>query len=347
MRSRSFFIVATVLVLLFVAAGGIYAYDSGRKDEIAKGITVGGVNVGGLKAPAAERRLRAAVLDPLNRPVVARYHGKHFTLSPAQARVGVDINGSVAAAVERSRSGNILARTARGLRGKSLNEDVNLDISYNKAAIRRVVKRISARVDRPARDAAVDLEQGSVDPTPSATGLAVREASLRAALRRSLLSTTSSRAVRVRTKTVQPAVTTEQLASKYPAVVIVNRGAFKLTLYRHLKVAKTYPIAVGRVGLETPAGLYHVENKAVNPAWTMPNSSWVAPGDRGKVIPGGSPENPLKARWLGIYAGAGIHGTDDSGSIGTAASHGCIRMRIPDVEDLYPQVPVSAPVYIA
>ena len=118
--------------------------------------------------------------------------------------------------------------------------------------------------------------------------------------------------------------------------MIVNRGAFKLTLYKNLKPAKTYGIAVGQVGLETPAGLYHVQNKAVNPAWTMPNSDWVAPGDRGKVIPGGTAENPLKARWLGIFAGAGIHGTDAVGSIGTAASHGCIRMRIPDVVGALP-----------
>ena len=153
--------------------------------------------------------------------------------------------------------------------------------------------------------------------------------------------------MRVRTKVVKPKVTTDELAEKYPAVVIVNRGAFKLTLYKNLKPAKTYGIAVGQVGLETPAGLYHVQNKAVNPAWTMPNSDWVAPGDRGKVVPGGTPENPLKARWLGIYAGAGIHGTDAEGSIGTAASHGCIRMRIPDVVALYDEVPVNAPVYIA
>jgi lipoprotein-anchoring transpeptidase ErfK/SrfK len=153
--------------------------------------------------------------------------------------------------------------------------------------------------------------------------------------------------VRVRTKVVKPKVTTDELAKKYPAIVIVNRGAFKLTLYKNLKPAKTYGIAVGQVGLETPAGLYHVQNKAVDPAWTMPNSSWVAPGDRGKVIPGGTAQNPLKARWLGIYAGAGIHGTDADNSIGTAASHGCIRMRIPDVIELYPQVPVNAPVYIA
>jgi lipoprotein-anchoring transpeptidase ErfK/SrfK len=346
-RSRSFFIVAAVLVLLLAAAGGVYAYDSGRQQLIARGITVGGVDVGGLRAPAARQRLRAAVLEPLNRPVVATYHGRHFTLTPAQARVGVDIEASVAQAVQRSRSGNILARTERSLRGTRLNDDVNLDITYNRAAIRRMVKRISARIDRPARDAAVNLEKGDVNPTPSADGLAVRAARLRSQLRRSLLSPAGSRSVRVRTKVVQPKVTTQQLADKYPAVVIVNRGAFKLTLYRHLKLAKSYGIAVGQVGLETPAGLYHVQNKAVNPAWTMPNSSWVAPGDRGKVIPGGSPENPLKARWLGIFAGAGIHGTDNVGSIGTAASHGCIRMRIPDVVELYPQVPVNAPVYIA
>jgi lipoprotein-anchoring transpeptidase ErfK/SrfK len=346
-RSRSFFIVPAIVILLLVAAGGVYAYDHGRAHQIAKGISVGGVKVGGLGVPAAERRLRAAVLDPLNRPVVARYQGKHFTLTPAQARVGVDIEGSVAEALKRSRAGNILTRTSRSLRGTSLNEDVDLAITYNKAAIRHMVSRISSRIDRPARDAAVDLANGSVNPTPSATGLAVRAASLRSQLRRSLLTPRGSRTVRVHTKVVEPAVTTAQLGAKYPAVVIVNRGAFKLTLYRHLKVAKTYPIAVGRVGLETPAGLYHVQNKAVNPAWTEPNSSWVAPKDRGKVIPGGSPENPLKARWLGIFAGAGIHGTDESGSIGTAASHGCIRMRIPDVEELYPQVPVSAPVYIA
>ena len=66
-----------------------------------------------------------------------------------------------------------------------------------------------------------------------------------------------------------------------------------------------------------------------------------------KQYPGGVPENPLKARWLGIYAGAGIHGTDVTSSLGTAASHGCIRMAIPDVVELYDQVPVSAPVYIA
>ena len=60
-------------------------------------------------------------------------------------------------------------------------------------------------------------------------------------------------------------------------------------------------------------------------------------------IPGGVPDNPLKARWLGIFDGAGIHGTDETYSLGHAASHGCIRMAIPDVIELYDQVPVGAP----
>src|SRR3954453_15482428 len=346
-RSRSFFIVAAVVVLLLVAAGGVYAYDSGRDGTIAKGISIGGVDGGGLKEPVAKERLRAAVLEPLSGPVVARYHGHHFTLTPRRARVGVDIDGSVAEALDRSRAGNIFARTARNLEGKPMNQDVDLSITYHKAAIRHVVKRISTRIDRPARDASVDLDHGHVDPTPSADGLAVRAASLRRALRRTLLTPQGSRSVRVRTRVVHPKVTTAQLAQKYPAVVVVNRGAFQLTLYKHLKLAKTYPIAVGRVGLETPAGLYHVENKAVDPAWTMPNSDWVAPKDRGKVVPGGSPENPIKARWLGIFAGAGLHGSDAESSIGPAASHGCVRMRIPDVKELYDQVPVGAPIYIA
>jgi lipoprotein-anchoring transpeptidase ErfK/SrfK len=55
---------------------------------------------------------------------------------------------------------------------------------------------------------------------------------------------------------------------------------------------------------------------------------------RAATIPPG-PQDPLKARWMGFNGGAGIHGTDDIGSLGSAASHGCIRMAIPDVVALY------------
>jgi lipoprotein-anchoring transpeptidase ErfK/SrfK len=161
-----------------------------------------------------------------------------------------------------------------------------------------------------------------------------------------LLASTGSKTVRVHTKTVEPEVTTGEVADKYPAVLIVDRTAHKLTLYKHLEVAKVYPIAVGQVGLETPAGRYTIQNKAVNPAWNVPNSAW-AGKLAGTVIPGGAPNNPIKARWLGVYDGVGVHGTSDDASIGSNASHGCIRMHIPDVEELYDEVPVGSPIYIA
>ena len=98
-------------------------------------------------------------------------------------------------------------------------------------------------------------------------------------------------------------------------------------------------------GLDTPAGLYSIQNKEVNPAWHVPNSSW-AGSLAGQTIPGGAPNNPLKARWLGIANGVGIHGTAEDWSIGSRASHGCIRMHVSDVIDLYDRVPIGTPVLI-
>jgi lipoprotein-anchoring transpeptidase ErfK/SrfK len=126
---------------------------------------------------------------------------------------------------------------------------------------------------------------------------------------------------------------------------VADRNAFQLRLYKKLQLVKAYSVAVGAVGFDTPAGLYHIQNKAVDPTWNVPNSAWA--GDlAGKSIPPG-PDNPLKARWMGIFDGAGIHGTDETYSLGSAASHGCLRMAVPDVIELYDQVPVGTPIYIA
>src|SRR4051812_50129912 len=87
-RSRSFFIVAAVVVLLLVAAGGVYAYDSGRDGTIAKGISIGGGGVGGLKAPVAKERLRAPGPRPPTPPGVPPHPGPHFPPTPPRAPGG-------------------------------------------------------------------------------------------------------------------------------------------------------------------------------------------------------------------------------------------------------------------
>jgi lipoprotein-anchoring transpeptidase ErfK/SrfK len=348
MRRRLLVLTSLLVVLLLVGAGSVYAFDHGRRDRIAQGVRVNGVDVGGLSASAARAKLRRTLLAPLNRDVVVRGEGHRFVLRPAALRIGLDVDGSVDRALAASRAGNLLSRAWRELRGTAVRADVKAAVGYDRGAVRRLVSRVQRTIDTPAKDASLDLAGGNVRPTPSSDGIAVESGWLRRTLRGTVVSTGARRTVHVKTTVVKPKVSTEQLAAKYPAVLVVNRSAFTLTLYKDLKRAKTYPVAIGMVGLETPAGVYHIQNKAVDPAWTMPNSDWVAPADRGKVVPGGTAENPLKARWMGIFNGAGIHGVDPSeyGSIGHAASHGCVRMRIPDVVELYPEVPVGAPIYI-
>jgi lipoprotein-anchoring transpeptidase ErfK/SrfK len=151
-------------------------------------------------------------------------------------------------------------------------------------------------------------------------------------------------AVQAAVKTTKPEVTTKDLPQAYPRYIYIDRGGYTLRFYHHLKLERSYTIAVGQQGLETPAGLYHATDKQVDPSWHVPNSAW-AGSLAGQVIPPG-PADPLKARWIGIVDGAGIHGTDDIGSLGSSASHGCVRMSISDVIDLYDRVEVGDPIYV-
>jgi len=346
MRTRIAVITGIVAVAVLVAAGAVYAFDSAHKDKIAEGVTVDGIDVGGMTPAQASAKLKAELVDPLNKPVIVKTGDGRFRLTPKQAKIAVNIDSTVDAALERSRDGNMLERTWRELRRAEVNAALTADVSCSKRAVNKLVKRVSASVDEDAVDASVDLEAGDLTPQTSKDGKRLQAVKLRRQVRKTLLAVNADKTVQAHTAVVKPKVTTDELAKEYPVVLMVNRSAFQLSVYKDLKLVKTYGIAVGQVGLETPAGLYHIQNKAVNPAWTVPNSAWA--GDlAGTVVPGGTAENPLKARWMGIFDGAGIHGTDASGSIGSAASHGCIRMLIPDVIELYDQVPVGAPIYIA
>jgi lipoprotein-anchoring transpeptidase ErfK/SrfK len=348
MRSRQFIAVVVALVVLCVLAGAVYAYDHGRRDHIAKGVRVGGIDVGGLTRAQAERKLEARYLGALHEPIVVHHGNKTWTLGPREAKTAADVSAMVSEAVARSRSGNIVARTFRGLTGGSVHADLQPTVSYSKTAVVRLLDRIRGSIDRDPIDAKMNFRPGGFDLQRGRDGLAIDASSLHREIDAAIVSPTAKRTFVARTHHTTPKVTTASLRKTYSTLLIVNRSAFQLSLYKDLKHVKTYDIAVGMAGLETPAGVYHIQNKTVNPAWTEPNSDWVPAADRGKVVPGGSPENPLKARWLGIFDGAGIHGIDPSeyGTIGHAASHGCVRMRIPDVIDLYPRVPVGAPIYI-
>ena len=92
-------------------------------------------------------------------------------------------------------------------------------------------------------------------------------------------------------------MTKQEVAAKYPSYLTLDRSTFTLRLWKHLKLAKTYTVAVGMEGLETPEGLYAIQEKEENPVWHVPTSDW-AGSLAGQTIPPG-PSNPIKARWMG------------------------------------------------
>ena len=346
MRSRTFIALGVALATLLLLAGGVYAYDASRAPRIAQGVTVAGLHVGGLRPAEAQARLERSFLARLEEPIVVSRGERTWKLGPKEARIRANIDAMVAEAVRVSDRGNILERSFRRLTDGEVDTSLEPEVTYSKAAVVRLMDRIRRSVEREPRNAEVDISASGVTTKSGRTGRALLASRLHKDIRAAIASPAAERRFKAQVRKVQPKVRHKDLVDKYPVVLIADRASFRLHVYKDLALAKTYPIAVGKAGNETPAGEYEIANKAINPAWTVPDSDWA--GDlRGKVIPGGVPENPLKSRWLGIYDGVGIHGTSDRASIGSNASHGCLRMLVEDVEDLYPQVPVGAPIYIA
>src|SRR3954453_12390309 len=342
MRHRSFVIPAVIVAVLIVGAVGAYAYDSSRDDLITKGVTVGGVNVGGLRADKARATLSTELGRQLQRPVEVSLGKKHYELSPKDVDLKPAVNRMVDAAVATSRDGNIIGRVTRDITGGEEKADLSASVNYSKPAFDRFVKRVERKVNQPVHNATLDFP--SLKQVKERNGYKVQEDALRQRLQ-GALATPATDQVKVPVDVTHPKVTRADLARKFPTLIVIERGSFRLTLYKHLRPVHPYTIAVGQQGLETPGGLYTVQDKQVNPTWHVPNSPW-AGSLAGRVIPPG-PDDPLKARWIGITGGAGIHGTDEIGSLGPPASHGCIRMAIPDVIALYDRVPYGSKIYVA
>lgn len=345
---RRLLIAAGVLLTvtgLALTAAGAYAYSWARshEDVIAPGVTIAGVDVGGLHAGEARALVSSSLGARLSRPVRLVSGAHRFTV---RAGVRLDVARMVDDALAASRRGGLVTRLWRDLRGRRLPRAVRLRADVPMPHVETIVFHVARALDRPARDA-------QVVPNPRATGLkilpeqvgvSVRQLQLQDRLARALLQVDGPRQVAVPTRPVRPRWTVRNLPRRYGTYLLVSRETFTLRLYKHLKLVKAYGIAVGMQGLDTPAGLYDINDKQIDPSWHVPNSTWA--GDlAGRIIPPG-PDDPIKARWLGFWDGAGIHGTTEDWSIGHAASHGCIRMHVRDVEDLYPRVPLHTPIYV-
>jgi lipoprotein-anchoring transpeptidase ErfK/SrfK len=344
-RGRRRLIGATLLLALPAAAfvGTAYAYARSERDTVASGIHVGRIELGGLSAAAARAKLERA-FRPMLRPVVLRSGEGRLVLTAEKLKLSVGTDAVVDRALTLSDRGWFVARAWREWTGGHVRANLEPQLHYSRAEVARTVHALQTRIDRQPTDAAVVPSFDHLTVTNGQRGVAVAAGVLRREIAHVLVSRRARRVVDVPIRHPQPRVTVSDLGRLYPSYITIDRARFTLRVYSHLQVARSYPIAVGQVGLETPSGLYHIQDKIVNPSWQVPFSSWTG-SLAGKLIPPG-PDDPLKARWLGIFNGAGIHGTDETSSIGHAFSHGCVRMTIPDVIDLYNRVSVGTPVYI-
>jgi len=329
------------IVLLFV--GVVLVVDATREDKIADGTKIGTLDVGGLDRDAATALVQRRLAGAVREPVEATQGQRRFVLRGEDASARLDVAATVDAAMRSGRAGDPFSRV---LGGGGEGGTVAPKITFSRAAVARFVARTADRVDRKARDADIDWHDGKLVRVRARSGIEVERAQLAKLLERALDRPAGSRTVEVPAKVSErPDRTFEDFAERYPLVLAVDRDAKVLRVYEDLQFARKYKIAVGKAGLETTAGRYKIREKVVNPPWHVPMSDWA--GElAGQTIAPGDPRNPLEARWMGFHDGQGIHGTADVASLGTAASHGCIRMAVPDVKRLFRRVKIGTPLFL-
>jgi lipoprotein-anchoring transpeptidase ErfK/SrfK len=289
-----------------------------RPATIPAGVTVGGqVLVGGLSPADAT----AVVKDFFARPLVLRI-GK-VTLRATPKQLGA--SAYVGDAIKRAR----IVRPGA---------NVPLKVAAPQARLTRYLATVAKRFDRASVDSRLLFRNGRPFVTKERAGRQLRRLPAIRALYRSL-KTHDRGPIAVRLDTLKPQAT----RATFGDVIVIRRGSNKLELYDGMKLRRTFGVATGQSRYPTPLGKFEIVVKWRNPWWYPPKSDWAK--DAQPIPPG--PGNPLGTRWMGISSPAvGIHGTPDPASIGYSVSHGCIRMRIPEVEWLFNEVDVGTVVYI-
>jgi hypothetical protein len=315
---------ALVLVGLVAAAAVARAGDpllrGSRKEGqplVRDGVTINGVPVGGYTAHQAA----SAVEDAFSQRLALTTDETIHLISPTRLGAHPLVVDAVAGAL-RARPG----------------ENVSVTVDVDPSRLRSFVASLSGRYARAPRDARLALVKLRPVVKPERDGVAVRRPVLVDELESALVA--GDRApIRIPFEHKKPAVT----ASDFKSVIVIERGSNRLVIWDKRHRWGTFGVATGQAVYPTPLGEFTIVTKQMNPSWYPPPSPWAA--GLTPVPPG--PGNPLGTRWMGLSApGVGIHGTPDAASIGYSASHGCIRMRIPDAERVFDHVSVGTPVFI-
>jgi len=307
-----------ISVLVVAALAPALRGDAAPPVLIAPGVTLGGVPVGGMSKEQAQTALRPAFA----RPIRLVYGDRRWRLQPS--RFGAK------AAIARGAAAALRARTGAA---------VELASRVDVREVRRFVRALDKRVSFPATDAELTgLKRLVPQFSKDKPGIQLLRALTTQRIVRALQSPTRRR-IRAAVKIVEP----ERTLANFGPVIVIRRGANELRYYQGAKLVRAFGVATGQAVYPTPTGIFSVVDMQYNPWWRPPDSPWA---EGLKPIPPG-PGNPLGTRWMGLSApGVGIHGTPDDASIGYSASHGCIRMHIPDAEWLFHHVSIGTPVVI-
>jgi lipoprotein-anchoring transpeptidase ErfK/SrfK len=232
-----------------------------------------------------------------------------------------------------------MARAYHRLADNPVDRSITLVYRYRGQAVRSLLRRAADELYRPARDAAVRLEDGEIVFQRARNGRALDKA---AAVRAVMTALRFWRPeVRLDLEPVLPEITREELGK----TITIDLSTNTLRLLDGFRTVRTYDVGTAMRGFSTPSGSWRVIDKQENPTWYNPDPDGWGAG-MPLTIPGG-PSSPLGTRALYLDApGIRIHGTPDTGSVGFYVSHGCIRMRMWEVEKLYPLVPIGTPVLI-
>jgi lipoprotein-anchoring transpeptidase ErfK/SrfK len=313
-------VLRTIAALVIAAGLACAAAPASQQTRlIPAGVSVAGVRVGSLSAEPA----RARIVGAFAQPVTIRYRGASTVVPPRALGATLSVDAAVSSA---------LAATPRSR--------IALPVRYSQHKVVKLVASLARRVDRAAVNAKVTgAFAGGPTFEPARPGVAVQVTTMHAAIAQLLRDGT-----RAPLELLTTPVQAKRTISTFGAVIVVTRGANTLKLYNGRRLVRTFPVATGQAIYPTPAGVWRIANKQRNPWWYPPTYDAWAKGL--KPVPPG-PGNPLGTRWMGLNAtGVGIHGTDADTSIGYSASHGCIRMHVPDAEWLFERVPVGTPVVI-
>jgi len=284
---------------------------------IPDGVSIEGVLVGGMTSDQA----KAAVQAVFDQPLYFHFHQRTWWATPERLGGKARLDAAVAQALASPPGAS-----------------VDLVVTVHGQAARDYVAYLDRSFSHPARDSAVKLVKLRPQISKPRLGLEVEKEAMTVAIVRALRAGERG-PLELEATVIQP----KRTPQNFGPIIVIRRGSNKLYLYKGERLWRKFGVATGQAAYPTPLGRYRIAVKWRNPWWYPPPSPWAK--DQKPVPPG--PGNPLGTRWMGLTAPyVGIHGTPDSASIGYSASHGCIRMLIPDAEWLFDHVGIATPVFI-